>query len=115
LTKARYVSGLFVFPKDALRWSRQQRDFTSRIQMRRCRQLQAQEFAATGCEAMSDTASQRPQKLHRIRPVERNFFLTLFLLSQSHAARFSPSTDVITFQGLIHLKQTKVRLSKRSK
>jgi hypothetical protein len=43
LTKARYVSGLFVFPEDARRWSRQQRDFTPQIQMRRCRQLQAQE------------------------------------------------------------------------
>jgi len=45
----------------------------------------------------------------------KKFFLTLFLLSRSRAARFSPSMDVITFHGLIHLKQAKVRLSKRSK
>jgi hypothetical protein len=35
---------------------------------------QAQEFAAAGCEAMSDTASQRPQYSYRIEPVERIFF-----------------------------------------
>jgi len=44
LTKARYVSGLFVFPKDALQRSRPQRDLTSRIQLRRWRQRQAQQF-----------------------------------------------------------------------
>jgi len=64
---------------------------------------------------MCDIAPQPPQKLFRIKPVERTFFHFLFLLSQSHAARFSPSMDVITFQGLIYLKQAKVRLSKRSK
>jgi hypothetical protein len=85
-------AGFSFFPKDALRWSRQQRDFTSRIQIRRCRQLQAQEFAATGCEAMSDTASQRPQKLRRIRPVERNFFLIFFFaLTESRGALLSLS------------------------
>jgi len=98
LTKARYVSGLFVFPKDALRWSWQQRDFTPQIQMRRCRQLHAQEFVANGCEAMSVLHRSVRKKLFRIKPVERKFFLTLFLLSQNRAARFSPSMDVITFQ-----------------
>ena len=108
-------AGFSFFPGDALRWSRQQRDFTSRIRIRRCRQLQAQEFVPAGCEAMSDTASQRPQKITSNKTGRKKFFLRLFLLSQSRAARFSPSMDVITFQGLIHLKQTKVRLSKRSK
>ena len=30
----------------------------------------------------------------------KKFFLTLFLLSQNRAARFSPSLDVITFQAV---------------
>jgi hypothetical protein len=37
----------------------------------------------------------------------KKFFLNLFSASRSPAARFSPSADVITFWGLIHLKQTK--------
>src|SRR5258705_9119864 len=92
----------FRFSGDALRWSRQQRDFTSRIQLQRCR-LQAQEFAAAGCEAMSDTASQRPQKSYRSKPVERIFFSRYFFPSQGRAARFSPSADVIAFWRLTHL------------
>jgi len=33
LTQARHVSGLFAFSADALLWSWQRRDFTSRIQI----------------------------------------------------------------------------------
>src|SRR6266849_5394227 len=85
-------AGFSFFPGDALRWSRQRRDFTSRIQMRRCRQLQVQEFAAAKCEAMSDTASQRQQKLYRIKPVERNFFsIYFFALTESQGALLSLS------------------------
>jgi hypothetical protein len=62
-----------------------------------------------------DSALQRPQKLFRSKPVERIFFSPYFLPSQNRAARFSPSADVITFFGLIHLKQAKIRLSQRSK
>jgi hypothetical protein len=48
----------------------------------------AQEFVATGCEAMSDTASQRPQKFFRIKPDERNFF-SLYSCSRRIARRAS--------------------------
>jgi hypothetical protein len=39
---------------------------------------------------MSDTASQRPQKLFRIKPVERNFFSFIFALTGSRGALLSP-------------------------
>jgi len=39
-------------------------------------------------------------KFFRIKTGRKKFFLTLFLLSQNRAARFSPSMDVITFQAL---------------
>jgi len=100
LTKARYVSGLFVFPKDALRWSWQQRDFTPQIQMRRCRQLHAQEFVATGCEAMSVLHRSVRKKLFRIKPVERKFFLAL---AESRGALLSLNGCDNVSGGLIHL------------
>jgi hypothetical protein len=55
------------------------------------------------CEAISDTASQRPQKKYRIKLVERDFFYLSFLLAPSSAPSFSPAMDVIIFWGLIHL------------
>jgi hypothetical protein len=91
-------AGFSFFPKVRSDGHRRLRDFTPPIQMRRCRQLQAQEFVATGCEAISDTASQRPQKIVSNKTRRKKFFLTLFLLARDRAARFSPSMDVIMFQ-----------------
>jgi hypothetical protein len=64
---------------------------------------------------MYNTASQRPAKITSNKTGRKKFFLNLFLLSETRATRFFPSADVITFWGLIHLGQAKVRLSKRSK
>jgi hypothetical protein len=40
-------------------------------------------------------------KIASNKTARKKFFLTLFLPCQSGAARFSPSMDVVTFQGLI--------------
>jgi hypothetical protein len=49
------------------------------------------------------------------KTVRKKFLLTLFLLSQGRASRFSPSMDVITFQGLIHLGAGQSSSLERSK
>jgi hypothetical protein len=77
--------------------------------------LPAQEFAAAGCEAMSIPHCSVRKNCSEANGWKEFFSHLIFLPSQGRAARFSPSADVITFFGLIHLKQAKVRLSQRSK
>jgi hypothetical protein len=114
LTKARHVSGLFVFPEmrsDGRGSAISRRGFSCDDVVtsgaRICCRLDAMQ-----CPIPHRSVR---KNLHRREPVERIFFSPYFLPSQNRAARFSPSADVITFFGLIHLKQAKIRLSQRSK
>jgi len=89
LTKARYVSGLFVFPKDALRWSWQQRDFTPQIQMRRSSTPRAR-ICRDWMRSNVRTASQRPQKIVSNKTGRKKIFSHFILaLAESRGALLS--------------------------
>jgi hypothetical protein len=103
LTKARYVSGLFVFPKDALRWSWQQRDFTPQIQMRRSSTPRAR-ICRDWMRSNVRTASQRPQKIVSNKTGRKKIFSHFILaLAESRGALLSLNGCDNVSGGLIHL------------
>jgi len=93
-------------------WHVSQRDFRVAGSRATSRNSGCRNLLAAGCEAMSDTHRRSPKKSNF--KTGRKKFFSLYFCFKERAAR-ALLNGVITFHGLIHLKQVQSCLSKRSK